>query len=185
MMGYKNTRDRLERRAERCRSQVAAWVAVLAAVFAFVLVIVLAYGAPPQAVVILEPVLALTLGAGITLGVRALEGPLQLANRRREATSTSASTATLLLWLGCFCAIQIAFLVVDVVGRWNREDLRCPMGATHRLSAAVTIFDGAQRTVAVAACKTEKSKPAERSSSVPDGQALTNEGPGGEGGGTT
>ncbi len=178
MIDYEKVKDRLERRVERRRVQAAAWASGLAAVFALALALVLAYGAHPGVAAIIQPFLALTLSAGLTLGARAIDGPIQLAGRRGEATSTSAGAAALLLWLGCFCAIQIAFLVVDVVGRWNTELPACPTGATDRLETTVTIFNGAQRSIAVADCRVGKPKRAGETPSILNGQAPANAGAG-------
>lgn len=153
----KEERDR-ERLAEARRVRAAVVCAVLAALVAALLAGKLACLKGEAPSVILQPLLALALSLSLTLGARAVDGPIRLAGRRREATSASAGAAVLLLWLACFSAIQAAFLVVDVVGRWH-PDTSCPAGAKGQLRGTLKLVEGAtNRTVAVTGCEVFKAK---------------------------
>lgn len=163
---------RLERLAEAGRVRAAVIGAVLAAFVAALLAGKLAClkGEAPSA--ILQPLLALTLSLSLTLGARAVDGPIRLAGRRREAISTSAGAAVLLLWLGCFSAIQAAFLVVDVVGRWHPGASSCPAAANSQLRGTLTLVDGAvTRTVALTGCEVVRAKDNEAASGTQNEQA--------------
>ena len=149
--------QRRERLAERSRIRAAATGALVAAIFALVLLLTLACSQNLLPAAILQPMLALALSVSLTLGARAVDGPIRLAGRRREAASASAAAAVLLLWLGCFSAIQTAFLVVDVVGRLNPVRTSCVADAKDRLHGTLTIADGAmKRTIAVTGCEVDK-----------------------------
>jgi hypothetical protein len=149
--------QRRERLVERSRVRAATIGAIVAAIFALALLLTLTCSENLLPAAILQPLLALALSVSLTLGARAVDGPIRLAGRRREAASASAAAAVLLLWLGCFSAIQAAFLVVDVVGRWNPVRTSCVADAKDRLHGTLTIADGAmKRTIAVTGCDIDK-----------------------------
>jgi hypothetical protein len=120
-------KKRLEQEEERevKRTRAALTIAVVAAFLSLFLVVVLVCVDDIRVRRLLEPVLALTLAVLITFGARAVDGPITLGGRRREAARSSQAAASVLLWLGCFCAIQASFVLVDVVARWESPLRAC------------------------------------------------------------
>lgn len=143
-----------EKLAERARVKHAALGAGVAAGLSFLLVCMLLCSHDTGRASLLQPLLALSLSVLLTLGARSIDGPIRLAERPRQTSSTSAAGAVLLLWLGCFLAIQAAFLVVDLVSGYHSDQTSCPIGAKSRGKGTLTIEDGAaNRTLAVVFCE--------------------------------
>ena len=137
---------------ERKRVCIARAIAVIAAAISGVLVIVLFFLNWALAVAILQPLLALSLSTVLMAGTRALDGPFRLGSRRREALSSSAA-ASVLVWLGCFGAIDVGFLVADVVDSWEKSRPASVPDVGARFERVVTVSAlGVKQTLLVTGC---------------------------------
>ena len=153
MTDEENAKLRAEAVSERARAKVAGIVAAVAAIVALVIVGILCYVIGYKVLSMLPPLLAFALSAALVSGARALEGPIRFGSRRRETSSASGACAALLLWLACFCAIQIAFLTMDVFDRSNLDREPCAARAGKQFRGALTISSsGATRTLALTWC---------------------------------
>jgi len=154
MTDDEKTKEAREIAEEASRVSVALRIAIVAAVLSAAIVFAFLYCGRSRTIAILQPLLALSLSTALTAAARALDGPIRLGGRRREALSSSAAAASVLLWLGCFGAIEATFLVVDVVDRWNSGGPSCPAHAIERFEGVLTVSEeGAERTLALTGCR--------------------------------
>lgn len=134
---------RIERAAEIGRRWTATGIGgacVIAA--AFVLLAMVRFpGHRSESV--LRPLVALLLAAALVLGARALDGPIRTREHRRGHGTSSEATAALVMWLGCFATIMAAFLVSDVVARFDVPQQGGRAKSSRSSSFKVTVGDGA------------------------------------------
>lgn len=116
------TADAKARRKAGCAGLIATAAALL-------LGSVLLWGAKTaEHVWLLHPLIALALSLAIVAGVRWLDGEIQLQPKRRGEKGHSAAGASILLWLACFVAIEVAFLLAATLD-YAEEALVAPGGS--------------------------------------------------------
>ena len=137
------------------RTGFAAAIAVVATVRSGLVGRHLLSGVGPGGAAVLQPLLALLLSVAIIAGLRALDGPLNLGGKRRDAQATSSAASAVLLWLSCFGAIQAAILIVDVSARLSTDRPDCAPGVSERVSG-VLVDDsfGTRRLFSFEGCRT-------------------------------
>jgi hypothetical protein len=120
------TREERERDAECARRQQAAVIAVVSLILGGILVALSMRVASLIEHLTFHALAAFALAAGIVMGARAVEGPVELrGNRRGDANSPAASAIR--LWVTCFLVIE-AVLFLTVLGSQFAEHARIPGG---------------------------------------------------------